>query len=89
MVFSYLEKCSAGNTDKNCCSASHKCGENQGDCDNDSDCKHGLKCGTDNCPSGFPNKSFDCCYNPKPTSKYKNIKEGSKKSNYIIVYFHF
>ena len=63
-VFSYSEKCSAGNTDKNCCSSSNKCDENQGDCDNDSDCKSGLKCGTDNCPAGFPDKTYDCCYNP-------------------------
>ena len=63
--FSFLEKCSAGDTNKNCCSSSNKCDENQGDCDNDSDCKSGLKCGTDNCPAGFPDKSYDCCYKPK------------------------
>ena len=40
-----------------------KCGENEGDCDKDSHCKSGLKCGNNNCPSGFPS-SFDCCYNP-------------------------
>ena len=79
MVFSYLEKCSAGNTDKNCCSASHKCGENQGDCDNDSHCKSGLKCGKDNCPAGFPSAFYDCCYNPKEPGKNALL--------YQIVYF--
>ena len=38
-----------------------KCGENEGDCDYDSHCKAGLKCGSDNCPSGFPSY-YDCCY---------------------------
>ena len=66
VIFSFLEKCSAGDTNKNCCSSSNKCDENQGDCDKDSDCKSGLKCGTDNCPTGFPDKSYDCCYNPSP-----------------------
>jgi len=54
------ERCSAGNTDVSCCSASHKCDENQGDCDNDSHCKRGLKCGHDNCPLEFPIE-YDCC----------------------------
>ena len=69
-TFSFLEKCSADNTDMDCCSSSNKCDEYQGDCDNDGDCKSVLKCGTDNCP-GFPDNSYDCCYNPNPsTSKY-------------------
>ena len=47
-----------------CCSSSHKCDENQGDCDVDSDCKSGLKCGLDNCHQGFPSSGYDCCYKP-------------------------
>ena len=30
----------------------------------DSDCKNGLKCGTNNCPSEYPSK-YDCCYLPE------------------------
>ena len=49
--------------DWSCCNKkSEKCGEKEGDCDKDSHCKSGLKCGTDNCPSGFPS-IYDCCYN--------------------------
>ena len=45
-----------------CCNKkTEKCGENEGDCDMDSHCKTGLKCGTDNCPIGFPS-FYDCCY---------------------------
>ena len=57
------EDCTASATnDWNCCNnKAEKCGENEGDCDNDSHCKAGLKCGTDNCPSGFP-LNYDCCY---------------------------
>ena len=58
------EKCSAGNTDVSCCSTFHKCDENQGDCDYDSHCKRGLKCGDNNCPLEFPS-NYDCCFNPK------------------------
>ena len=50
-----------------CCDKkSNKCGENEGDCDTDNDCKAGLKCGTKNaknCPSGFPSYYY-CCYKP-------------------------
>ena len=48
-----------------CCSSTHKCGVDQGDCDSDSDCSSGLICGTNNCQ---PKKSgsnwhnlADCC----------------------------
>ena len=57
------EECSE-NAPKNeiCCNNKpEKCGENEGDCDDDSHCKPGLKCGKDNCPSGFPS-DYDCCY---------------------------
>ena len=58
------EECTASAPkDKSCCNKkAEKCGENEGDCDKDSHCKAGLKCGKDNCPSGFPS-SYDCCYN--------------------------
>merc|ERR1719433_686847 len=62
------EECTASAPkDKSCCNKkAEKCGENEGDCDKDSHCKAGLKCGTDNCPSGFPS-NYDCCYNPSPS----------------------
>ena len=56
--------CSARKTNWDCCTSSQKCGVNRGDCDSDNDCKRGLKCGKDNCPAGFPTKSYDCCYKP-------------------------
>ena len=63
------EECSANAPlDTSCCNnKSEKCGENEGDCDNDSHCKPGLKCGKDNCPSGFPS-DYDCCYIPEQCS---------------------
>ena len=33
----------------------------QGDCDFDAECQDDLVCGDDNCGSGFPDTSFDCC----------------------------
>eukprot|EP00755_Sulcionema_specki_P032412 Sspe_Gene.98676::Locus_72074_Transcript_1_1_Confidence_1.000_Length_1160::g.98676::m.98676 len=47
-----------------------KCREGQGDCDTDSDCKKGLKCGKNNCREMHPgwddvfDKTDDCCYEP-------------------------
>ena len=71
----YETDCSAENTNGNCCGLSHKCDENQGDCDSDSDCKDGLKCGDDNCP-GFPNSLYDCC-TCFETGKYIAWKSGT------------
>ena len=47
-----------------CCNfLTEKCGENEGDCDSDADCKTGLACGIDNCPSGGNfHPEADCCY---------------------------
>ena len=46
-----------------CYFLSEKCGENEGDCDSDADCKAGLACGIDNCPawSNF-HPEADCCF---------------------------
>ena len=61
-LFSLEADCTALATDASCCNNKPGgCGVNEGDCDNDSHCKAGLKCGTDNCPSSFPS-SWDCCY---------------------------
>ena len=65
-IYRYIfisEICTAENTNWSCCSVSQKCDEFQGDCDKDSECKSGLKCGTNNCPTGFPS-SYDCCFKP-------------------------
>ena len=48
-----------------CCNfLPEKCGENEGDCDSDADCKNGLACGIDNCPAwGNLHPEADCCFN--------------------------
>ena len=45
-----------------CCTPDQKCGVNEGDCSDDSDCYPGLVCGTKNCPKGvgFDDRA-DCC----------------------------
>ena len=45
-----------------CCTPDQRCGENEGDCSDDSDCLPGLVCGTKNCPKagGFADRA-DCC----------------------------
>ena len=67
MVF-FIEKkkgCHDGSGGSSCCKTSNKCGEGEGDCDNDSHCQANLICGKDNCNAalGFPS-SYDCCYDP-------------------------
>jgi len=55
-----------------CCNENNKCDVGEGDCDYDSDCLEGLKCGSNNCPGsrswlwGSPDwdSSDDCCYKP-------------------------
>ena len=37
------------------------CGENEGDCDNDSHCQRGLICVMNNCNFGSFNSGTDCC----------------------------
>ena len=57
-------KC-AGNA--SCCIPGIPCGEGEGDCDSDSDCKEGLTCGHNNCPiksGGAWNAADDCCVKP-------------------------
>ena len=54
----------------------------EGDCDEDSDCLDGLKCGSSNCPSSrtFGSTEWDygddCCY--KPSMKLKCLKSSMK-----------
>lgn len=47
--------------DSSCCNSEYLCGENEGDCDTDSQCKDGLRCGMDNCGDGWPDSTWDCC----------------------------
>ena len=45
------------------CMDSKPCGEDEGDCDHDGQCKENHKCGSDNCRSSLGMESFyDCCY---------------------------
>jgi len=48
------------------CSSTNKCDEGQGDCDADSHCAAGLKCGQNNCKEFHPNAlgDTDCCFKP-------------------------
>jgi len=48
--------------DDGCCTESNPCDEGEGDCDKDSHCQAGLKCGSDNCK--FGDDGDDCCYLP-------------------------
>ena len=56
--------CQGSNANWNCCHSSSPCKEDEGDCDNDSDCESGLVCGTNNCASDFPSSGYDCCEMP-------------------------
>ena len=62
-----LPACNGGDS---CCTPTHKCGEDDGDCDIDADCKVGLKCGEDNCSQKSDmkwDKTDDCCYRESGT----------------------
>lgn len=47
-----------------CCTFSpEKCGQGQGDCDEDKDCMKGYSCYTDHCPKNPGFEALDdCCY---------------------------
>ena len=51
------------NIDWSCCTSNNQCAVGQGDCDTDSDCLQGLKCGFDNCKqfNGLAHRQADCC----------------------------
>jgi len=55
--------CDGTSSDWDCCSSLSPCQENEGDCDNDSECAGSLVCGNDNCPSINPlaHRFADCC----------------------------
>ena len=62
-----------------CCNENNKCDVGEGDCDYDSDCLEGLKCGSGNCPGSRSwlwgseewDSSDDCCYKPGKYIKFK------------------
>ena len=53
-----------GHSTGGCCTTDNPCNVNEGDCDYDYECMHGLSCGESNCPSGFPS-DHDCCTGTK------------------------
>ena len=53
------EPCNGG---ADCCSTQFLCDEGEGDCDDDDECKPGLECGSNNCPTSHGVVSgADCC----------------------------
>ena len=63
ILFLYLAKCTGGD---DCCSQDNKCGLGEGDCDHDSDCLPGLRCGLDNCGGSGWEYFDDCCEIDEP-----------------------
>ena len=51
-------------TEEGFCTTENPCEENQGDCDDNSECSDELVCGLNNCPAslGYSN-DVDCCFN--------------------------
>ena len=73
--------CPYWETSGDCCT---NCDINYGDCDSDNDCKNGLKCGSDNCPSEYPS-NYDCCYLPECTSvKVSGNSYGGCDGTYVL-----
>ena len=77
-----------GQTDYNCCKSNNPCSEGMGDCDFDSDCFGGLKCGTNNCWTQFRVQNgynwdiqADCCYGKR---FHKRQKEKSRDISHDV-----
>ena len=49
-------KCAGKSASKDCCGAHYRCGDGEGDCDDDLDCLPGFKCDADHNPL-----SYDYC----------------------------
>ena len=64
-----VSACTGGDS---CCTSSNQCGENEGDCDSDADCKGDLKCGIDNCNGASFDGTDDCCYQGGPVAIRSN-----------------
>ena len=60
-------------TDNQFCSTGGRlCQEMEGDCDHDHECAGSLKCGTDNCGSGYGG-DWDCCAQPGDCTDVKKL----------------
>jgi len=55
------EHCEGGDS---CCTLDKPCFEGEGDCDEDSECRGSLRCGTDNCYGEGFDDTDDCCTRP-------------------------
>jgi len=72
--------------DWSCCTTASPCSEGQGDCDIDSECAAGLKCGDNNCKD-FRNEAknnADCCIPIYPTTLTVSSKQENKKIKYLM-----
>ena len=81
---SYLKILEACNGGDSCCTEDNKCGEQEGDCDKDSDCLDGLKCGENNCASKSGSEwdaGDDCCY--KPAQGYRALHPKYRKGTIL------
>ena len=73
------KRCDPRKWDSHCCTSINPCGEGEGDCDEESDCKEGLKCGNKNCRSMHGgdhgiSEDYDCCYNPNDDNSVITIE---------------
>ena len=70
------------------CTSNNACGEDEGDCDNDYQCKDNHKCGNNNCRSslGFE-LYYECCYDTEEdfctTNSPCNTDEGDCDSHEV------
>merc|ERR1712060_457133 len=71
-----IKKCNGGTEAQvgDCCTASKKCKEGQGNCKNDDECLGDLVCGENNCGQGFYDKA-NCC-EPKPKETLYWVDDG-------------
>ena len=56
------------------CKSNNLCAEGEGDCDVDSECQAGLKCGTDNCQGAAYSSNDDCCERGKLAMTFKFLR---------------
>ena len=63
LIFRVTPKGTGSRADWSFCSKDAPCGEQEGDCDADDQCKAGLKCGIDNCQAFHDDahRLADCC----------------------------
>ena len=73
--------------DENFCSSGISCGENEGDCDSNSECQSSLFCGYNNCPVslGFDSE-IDCCSTTQviESPNYPNSYPNNAEETWLI-----